>query len=86
MKIKTWGEPWYEEMSRSRDNRCPECHEGTLGRPSIENVAKLLVGIDTRGGSFKVTAIFRCPKCENLFWFHLDLIFAEWVLEDMEDR
>jgi|688.fasta_scaffold1068579_1 hypothetical protein len=85
MKVKTWGERWHEELPRSRDNRCPECGNGTLGTLSIENAQRNIVGIDTQGFC-KVIAIFRCPKCEILFWFHLDLVFAGWVLEDIEEK
>jgi hypothetical protein len=52
----------------------------------MENVRKHIVGCDEGCSSYKVRAIFRCPKCESLFWFHLDYVFAEWVFEDMEER
>ena len=85
MKVKTWGEMWHEELPRSRDNRCPKCGDGTLWKLTTKNVQRHIVGLDDRG-SYKVTAIFKCPKCEVLFWFHLDLVVAEGVLESMEER
>ncbi len=86
MEVKTWGERWHQEMPRSGDNRCPECGDETFGRLSIKNVQRHIVGCDMGGTMTKVKAIFRCPKCESLFWFHLDLVFAGWVLEDMEEK
>lgn len=84
MNLKTWGETWNEDLLRSRDNRCPTCGNGTLGHTDFyENCKKLIVGLQP--GGFKTVAIFRCPKCQNLFWFHLDSVFAKWLCEDMKE-
>jgi uncharacterized protein with PIN domain len=84
-KLKLGGEMWHEELPHSGDNRCPECGDGTLWKLTIKNVQRHIVGLDDRC-SYKVTAILKCPKCESLFWFHLDLAFAILVLQDMEER
>ena len=86
MEVKTWGERWHEEMPRSRDNRCPTCSDGTLWKLTFKNVQEHLVGLDDRNDIYKITAIFKCPNCESLFWFHLDKIFAEWALEDVDEK
>ena len=86
MEVKTWGEGWHEDMSRSRDNRCPECGNGALGIPSVENIQKYIVGLDDGREAYKVRGIFKCPRCENLFWFHLDRVIARWALEDMGEK
>lgn len=87
MELKTWGVLWHQEIPRSRDYRCPECGDGTFYKLTTDNIRKYIVGVDIdQCGSYKVIAIFRCPKCEKLFWFHLDLGFASWILESMEER
>ena len=85
MKVKTWGELWHQELSHSGDNRRPESGDGTLGQFTIKNMKRHIVGLDDHG-SYKVIAIFKCPECEFLFWFHLDVALAGLVLEDMEER
>jgi len=83
MKVKTWGVICHQEIPHSTDNRCPECGDKTLGVSNLSNTAKPhIVGFED--GSMK--AIFRCPGCDCLFWFHFMKDFVEDFFENFEER
>lgn len=69
MSTQNWGVTWHEDIPHSRDNRCCECGDGTMGLSTIilDKWKKHLVGFCTENSA----GIFKCPSCGNLFWFHL---------------
>jgi len=82
MKLKTWGVSWNQELPHSIDYTCTECNDDSLklDRGFIERCKKHIVGFDAGNHS----AIFMCPKCFCLFWFHLNQDVAERFFSDFK--
>ena len=69
--VKTVGVGWHSGLNHSRDYNCAECGDNTLELKEgfLVTWRNHIVGFDYDMS----VGIFRCPKCENLFWFHLNL-------------
>ena len=85
MIVRSWGKIWHCELPHSMDNRCPVCNDGTLGMTSSNFIAKCrehIVGFDAGN----LAAIFECPRCGELFWFHLNPAIVVCFFKDFEPR
>lgn len=83
MKVKTWGHAWHLGIPHSRDYCCIECGDSTLKQATdfFRKCKRHIIGFDS--GEF--AAIFRCPKCESIFWFHLNLDVVENFFSDFDE-
>jgi len=82
MKVQTWGQAWHAEMQHSGDNCCPICRDPSLAGSNFNDTFKVLI-VGFEHCSPKPKAIFRCPSCNILFWFHLHPDHSKFLLKDL---
>jgi len=86
MAEKSWGIRWNQGMQYASDLMC-KCQGESL--VLLERL-KLIVGFDTGGPATQRSVfvagigIFRCSKCQELYWFHLDSDAVEFMKKHVE--
>lgn len=79
--MKTWGKVWHHELPHSMDYHCPGCNDSTMSVSSgsfVDTCKKHIVGFDA--GS--LAAVFECPACWTLFWFHLNPVIIDYCFKE----